>query len=159
MIFHVSIAADRPRDTAAVIAELWGGTSLPFPPHPGSYMVFAGDDRNSAIEVYPRGTELFPAEGDADVEFRINPTAARHIPVHFAIATSLTREAVEAIGAREGWIAKYRKRDDVFGVIELWVDNCLMIEVLTPEMQAEYATLSIEGWREFVEASGMLEAA
>jgi hypothetical protein len=58
-----------------------------------------------------------------------------------------------AIAAREGWPAKYRKRGGVFGVIELWIEGRQMMEILTPEMQAEYlAAMSIPKWR------GMLAA-
>jgi hypothetical protein len=53
-----------------------------------------------------------------------------------------------AIAAREGWPAKYRKRGSMFGVVELWVEGSQMMEVLTPEMQAEYrSTLTIENWK------------
>ena len=57
---------------------------------------------------------------------------------HFAMATALDAEAVKAIAAREGWPVKYRKRGGIFGVLELWVEGDRLIEVLTPEMQAEY---------------------
>ena len=73
--------------------------------------------------------------------------------VSAAIATPLDRQAVLAIAAREGWPAKYRKRGGVFGVIELWIEGRQMMEILTPEMQAEYlAAMSIPNWR------GMLAA-
>jgi hypothetical protein len=54
------------------------------------------------------------------------------------MATSLTQEQVFAIAEREGWLAKYRKRGGLFGVIELWLEGDRMVEVLTHEMQAEY---------------------
>ena len=50
----------------------------------------------------------------------------------------LEREAILAIAAREGWSAKYRKRGGMFGVVEMWIEGRQMIEVLAPEMQAEY---------------------
>jgi hypothetical protein len=50
----------------------------------------------------------------------------------------LDQEGVLAIAHREGWAAKYRKRGGVFGVIELWIEGRQMLEVLTPDMQAEY---------------------
>jgi hypothetical protein len=60
-----------------------------------------------------------------------------------------------AVAAREGWPAKYRKRGGVFGVIELWIEGDRMIEVLTPEMQAEYlAAMTIPGWRGFLQSVG-----
>jgi hypothetical protein len=36
------------------------------------------------------------------------------------------------------WITRYNKRGGAFGVIEFWVENSFMLEVLTPAMQAEY---------------------
>lgn len=148
MIFHLSVAADDPMRVGRAIARLWRGEVLPFPPIAvGSVIVLAGDHRNSAIEVYPRGTELHPAAGDADAEGRPG-LAPRHGPVHVAIATPLTEDEVFALAAEEGWLAKFRKRGGMFGVIELWVENALMVEVLTAEMQAEYlATLTPDGWR------------
>ena len=56
MIFHVSIDADDPRHVAEVLAELWGGRAVPFPPVlKGSWVALAGDDRNTTVEIYPRG--------------------------------------------------------------------------------------------------------
>ena len=153
MIFHLSIDADDPPRVAAAIARLWRGEVMAFPPvAEGSLIVMAGDHRNSAVEIYPRGTELHPADGDADAVSRIADLPRRHGAVHFAIATPLAAEEVFALAAAEGWVAKHRKRGGMFGVIEFWVENCLMIEVLTPEMQAEYLkTMTVAGWRDALE--------
>lgn len=138
MLFHLSIEADDPRHVATVLAEIWQGRAYPFPPvGEGSWMAIAGDDRGTMIEVYRRGTELHEAEGDADA-IGIAGQARRHHATHFAMATPLDEAAILAIGAREGWPAKYRKRGGQFGVIELWIDGCTMAEVLTAEMQREY---------------------
>lgn len=138
MIFHVSIDADNPQHVAEVFAELWGGRAVPFPPViAGSWMALAGDDRNSLIEVYPRGTELVCADGDAD-SYGVIGAPDRRSATHIAIATNLDIDGVYAIAKREGWPAKYRKRGGAFGVIEFWVEGSRMIEVLTPPMQAEY---------------------
>jgi len=155
MIFHVSIDADDPRHVAQVLAELWGGVAEPFPPvTQGCWIAMAGDDRNSAVEVYPRGTELVEAEGDADA-YGVAGSPNRQSATHIAIATTLSPDDLFAIAAREGWPAKYRKRGGAFGVVELWIEGCRMIEVLTPEMQAEYTrTMTIAGWRGFLAARG-----
>lgn len=138
MLYHISIDADDPQRVATVIAELWGGEVAPFPPViAGSWVALAGDARGSLVEVYPRGTELEIAEGDAD-SFGLIGTPARRSATHFAMATAMDKAAVFAIAAREGWPAKYRKRGGMFGVVELWIEGWRMIEVLTPVMQAEY---------------------
>lgn len=139
MIHHYSIAARNPQHVAGVLAELWRGRAMPFPPVAvGSWVAVAGDDRNTLIEVYPFGCELQPAEGDADAAAVINPEPSRFTASHAAIASPLEETEIFAIAAREGWEAKYRKRGGLFGVVELWLENSTMIEVLTAEMQAEY---------------------
>lgn len=140
MLYHVSIDADDPRHVAGVLAELWGGQAAPFPPViAGSWVAMAGDDRASLVEVYPRGTELMLAEGDADA-YGVIGNPDRRSATHFAMATALDSDRVFAIAAREGWPAKYRKRGGMFGVVEVWVEGCRMIEVLTPAMQSEYVS-------------------
>ena len=158
MLFHLSIEADDPRHVAEVVAELWGGAAAPFPPvTPGSWIALAGDDRGSAIEFYPRGTEIHEMPGDHDaVGLRVAPR--RNNATHFAMATKLGEDEVLAIARREGWPAKYRKRGGAFGVLELWVEGTRMIEVLTPEMQTEYLGATIEGWKHFVRAAGLADA-
>lgn len=160
MIFHLSIDADRPRQVAEAIAELWGGVALPFPPvGEGSWIAMAGDKRNSGVEVYPRGTRLTLTQGDADAHGE-HVAGDRRSATHFAVATDLTVDQVQAIGARHGWPVKYRKRGGAFGVLEFWVEGVMMIEVLTPDMQAEYLdTQSVEQWQAMLAAMNMAEAA
>lgn len=137
MIFHISIAADDPQRTAHFLAELWGGKAYPFPPvAKGSWVAAAGDSRNSTVEVYPRGTELHLADGESRVLDR-SAAPVRNGPFHAAIATDLSIDEVEALAEREGIVARVCQRAP-FRVIEVWLDDCQMIEVLTPEMQREY---------------------
>ena len=153
MLFHLSIAARDPRHVAEVIAEIWGGAAEPFPPvSDNGWIAIAGDERGTAMEVYPLGTVLREVEGDADATGETSGTD-RFTATHAAIATSLAEDAVMAIAKREGWPAKYRRRGGRFGVIELWIEGRQMMEILTPEMQAEYlSTMSIANWREMLAA-------
>lgn len=153
MLFHLSIAAHDPRHVAEVIAEFWGGEAFPFPPvAQGSWIAIAGDDRGTAVEVYPGDVVLRESEGDADAHGEATGVVSL-TATHAAIATALDQETVLAIAAREGWPAKYRKRGGVFGVIEMWIEGRQMVEVLTPDMQREYlGSMSIEGWRRMLDA-------
>lgn len=148
MLFHVSIDAREPERVATVLAELFGGVATPFPPVvAGSWVAHAGDDRNTLVEVYPRDTELVEAEGDAD-GFGVPGAVRGGSSTHFAMATPLSLDEVQAIASREGWTSKYRKRGDAFGVIELWVEGDRMVEVLTQEMQAEYLqAMRLPAWQ------------
>ncbi|MGN6848613.1 MAG: hypothetical protein ACTHJK_03905 [Sphingomicrobium sp.] len=145
MIFHFSIAADNPKRTATMLAELWRGEALPFPMlgH-GSWIAHAGDDRRSSIEVYPRDVALHPAERFGDLQ---PEQVSRHGPFHAAVATPLGIDEVEEIGRRYECKTRVCQRGPWFRVIEFWVDDCLMLEMLTPEMQQEYMTnVTVENW-------------
>jgi hypothetical protein len=160
MLFHVSIEVDDPRRVAEVVAELFGGVAAPFPAvTPGSWIALAGDDRGTAIEFYPRGTEIHEVPGDNDAEgVRVPPR--RFNATHFAMATKLGQDEVLAIARREGWPAKYRKRGGAFGVIEIFVEGCQMIEVLTAEMQREYLeSVTIPNWMAMLEEMNIAAAA
>lgn len=153
MLFHLSMPADDPERVAAVIAELWRGESFPFPPFPGSFTAMAGDPAATSIEVYPRGTELHPAPGMTDAEARFRPNTCQAGACHAAIATPLSEAEVHAVASREGWTSKTLNRGGVFDVIELWVENAFLLEVLTPPMQAQYRErVTIEGWRAMLAA-------
>ena len=158
MLFHMSIAAADPARVAGVIAELWGGEALPFPPvSDDGWIVLAGDDRGTAMEVYPLDTVLRETPGDADAHGAVAP-ACGLTPTHAAIGTALSPGEVMAIAAREGWPAKYRKRGGMFGVVEMWINGRQMVEVLTPEMQVEYrATMTIAGWKAMLAAGAPAE--
>ena len=97
------------------------------------------------IEIYPRGTQLDRRPGRGARRRRL---PAPPQPGHMAIATEHgPRPQICAIAAREGWPARHCLRGGRFGVIELWVEGCQLVEVLTPEMQRQYLdTITIENW-------------
>jgi hypothetical protein len=148
MIFHLSIDADEPRRVALAIAQLWGCEAYPFAPvGEGSWIAVAEDGRNSAVEVYPRGLTLAPGDGEAMAQPRTGAVVS-YTPTHMAIATALSEAEVLALGGAEGWRTVRQSRGGVFDVIELWIENRLMVEVLTPDMQAQYlAGATPQAWR------------
>ena len=159
MLFHVSIAAERPEAAARLIAELWRGRAYPFPPvAEGSWIAMAGDDRGTAIEVYPLGTELHEGQGESKVQAAAG-SLSPHGPVHAAVATDMSVEEVMAIARRAGAPAKVCNRGP-FHVIEFWIEGRFLLEVLTPEFQAEYlASMHFAGWEGFLAANEMAKAA
>lgn len=159
MLFHASLEADHPQHAAEVIAEIMGGEALPFPfVGEGSWTALAGDDRGTIIEFYPRGTEMHPGEDGAVGHAG---GVRRHGPVHLAIATPLEADEVIAIARREGWhVQTCARAGGAFSLIEVWVDNCQLIEVLTAEMQRDYLrTITVENWRRMLGARELAEAA
>jgi hypothetical protein len=148
MIFHASIPADRPEHVADVLAELWKGEAFRFPPIPGAYVAMAGDERGSTIEVYPRTMVIAPGDGDAMCKPQVAASKEALSCFHMAIATPLSADEVIAIGQREGWRAVRCNRGGFFDVIELWIENCLLVEVMTEEMQRDYQSrVNFDTWR------------
>jgi hypothetical protein len=136
MLVHASIPADDPERVARVIAELWGGEVLPFPPFPGAFIALAGDERRTVLDVYPRGREHVPAPGEYAV--RTNPAPSPHSEVHLALGTVLAEESVLEIASREGWFAQRSDRGGLFTVIEFWVENKFLLELLPDSEQRRY---------------------
>ncbi|ATB42946.1 hypothetical protein CYFUS_008425 [Cystobacter fuscus] len=149
MIFHISIAAKDPKRVASVIAELWRGESIEFlPAGNGSWIALAPDERNTAIEVYPLGN-LLSFKTPSSVTADPNSAGAGLSATHVALATHMSSDEVFAIGAREGWFTRPMYRKMGFRVIELWVEDRVVLEVLPPDMQAEYLeTTKIPRWHE-----------
>ena len=136
MIHHLSIAARDPQHVAEVLAELMGGRAVSFPPNPGSFFARQLDEHGSGVEVYPAGTELQPG-GETGPGFAKNERASGFGPTHFALSVATSGDAIEAIARREGWHC-YRCNRGPFHVIEVWLENEWMVEILPPEYAAEY---------------------
>lgn len=147
MIHHLSIAAQDPETAAGVLAELMGGTAVPFPPNPGSYFALQLDDHGSGVEVYPAGTELQPG-GTTGGSF-VKKAARGYGSTHFALSVATDAATVKAIAARAGWECHDCNRGP-FHVIEVWVENVTMVEVLPPAYAAEY--LNFAHPKKFVDA-------
>jgi hypothetical protein len=136
MLFHASIPADDPERVARVIAELWRGEVLPFPPFPGAFMAWSGDERRTVVDVYPRGLEHAPAPGEFAVHANSTPSA--HSESHLAVGVPLSVGEILAIARREGWLAQESNRGELFTVVEFWVENKFLLELLPPAEQRRY---------------------
>lgn len=138
MIHHVSIPAEDTRHVVEVLAEvLGGGVVTRFGPYRDSWIAWAADDHGTAIEVYPVGTEMYPPGTPDEAQFRNDPTASGYTSTHAAISVPLTESEIMAIAGREEWRALRLPRGG-FDVLEFWIENRVMIELLTTEMAADY---------------------
>jgi hypothetical protein len=136
MIHHLSIAAHDPKHVAGVLAEMMGGTAVPFPPNPGSFFALQLDDHGSGVEVYPADTVLQP-NGDVGGTFSKRDGLSGYGSTHFALSVATDAASVKALAKREGWNCFDCNRGP-FHVIEVWVENNLMVEILPPEYAREY---------------------
>jgi hypothetical protein len=140
MILHASVPADDPERTATLLAHLFGGRALPFGPGDGSWTAVGQDPIGNVVTVLQRGSEFHPRDGE-EVETRNGP-AVRHSAFHLLVETGLTEEKVLAL-AQEGGCRAQRATHGMFDVIEFWIDDCLLIEVATPELAEDYRKAAV----------------
>jgi hypothetical protein len=133
----MSIPATDTRHVAEVLVEILGGELSGFGPYRASWIAWAADDVGAAIEVYPVGTELYPPAGPGQALFRHDAAASGFSATHAAVSVDLSAEQIVVIGEREGWRAERCSRGP-HDVIELWIENRVMLELMTPEMTADY---------------------
>jgi len=138
MIHHLSVSAADPKGAAEFFAEVMGGVVVDFPPNPGSYMVFKADGRGTAIEIYPAGSVMVP-NGDPGAVWERQPEGAdRRTSTHFALSVALDQAEVMARAAAKGWDAFVCDRGGHFHVVEVWIENTWLVELLPPVFAAEY---------------------
>ncbi|WP_416665868.1 hypothetical protein [Egbenema bharatensis] len=155
MLHHMSIAAENPKQVAEVLAELWQSQALPFPFYPNSYIAFAGDDHGTVIEVYPLGYEIVPGNPELP-DLKSGQAVTRYTATHAAISVPLELEQIQQIAAREGWQCFVGDRGPFFQVVEFWVENTVLLELLTPRMAAQYTAFSTpQNWEQLVLATPM----
>jgi hypothetical protein len=168
MINHISIGVNDPEHVANVVAELWGGYAMPFPPSPGGYVAFADDGKGSMVEFVPAHVQIVPGIGVPDEEgFSIETITddfeGTFVPdnettlfgsVHLNINSPLDEESIKAIAKREGWRCFTANRGrGLFQLIEFWIEDRFMLEVNTPEMTAKYQELATpENWANFLQS-------
>lgn len=154
MIHHISIAAHDPLRVAQVLAELLHGKVVPFASNPGSYVALAFDNYGTLIEVHPCGTELRPGIGKDAVQHQTNSDSSIYTATHFALSTLVSEADIRSIAAREGWRVDRYNRGGFFDVIEFWIENHLLLELLPPELSAQYlAFLEPIALKEFIAAA------
>ena len=155
MINHISIAVNEPEQVAKVLAEIWDGAVYPFPPAPGSFFVVANDGKGSAVELTPAGTVIVPGEGlppeddvnaateEFEARFVKSDLIPRYVATHLNINTRKNIEEIREIAKREGWRVLVANRGEgLFQLVEVWVENTFMIEVMTPEQTARYIEIT-----------------
>ncbi len=157
MINHISIGVHDPQRVANVLAELWNGMVMPFPPAPDSFIVLANDGKGTGVEVTPINTVLVPGEGfpreedfsretrteDFEAKFVASDFSPQYVATHLNINTKLSIEDVKAIADREGWrMLVCNRGEGLFQLIELWVEDRFMLEVMTPEQTARYIEIT-----------------
>lgn len=166
MLNHISIAVNDPENVANILAEIWDGYAMPFPIAKNSWMVFADDAIGTAVEVTPINTIMVPGEGlpeeegfsietpteEFESKFLLGDFSPAYVATHMNINSQLGVKEIKAIADREGWRCFVANRvEGLFQLIELWIENRFLVEVMTPEMTARYVELmKPQGWADWL---------
>lgn len=136
MIHHISIDVDDPERCARTLARLFAGRALPGIPFPWSWLAIQPDGHGTGIECLPRG-RYYALANPTSAPFQVDPTPPDHQSVHVAVSVPLSEEAIASIAAEVGWTCR-RRPSGGFDVVEVWVEDRFLVELLTPEMTADY---------------------
>lgn len=148
MILHASIVADDPETTAHAIARLWAGEAFAMPgPGEGTWGVITERHPGEIIEIVRRGTEFHQKTGE-HVDIRVGEPV-RASGVHILLETPLNHAQLMAAADEEG-VPLWKVDHGLFDVYEAWLDGCFLLELMTPEMAADYKSIvTIETARAF----------
>lgn len=152
MIAHISVPSENPKETALFFAAVIDGLAFDFPVVPGASIAVARDGSGTAVEVYPIGMAHHPGVGDPDStqqpaspttmpwEDQIYTAYSVKAPstFHMAIETKLSESEVISRARSLGWRTLACNRGGVFGVVEVWVDNTYLVEVLVEQEATRY---------------------
>ena len=167
MINHISIGVNNPEKVANILAELWGGVAMPFPPSPGGFVALADVGIGTVVECLPIDVHAVPGTGLPEEEGFSKETItdlfeATFVPgnetslfgsVHLNINSPLDEASIKEIAKREGWRCFTANRGrGLLQLIELWIENRFLLEVQTPEMAEAYRNIvNPENWAKFLE--------
>jgi len=147
MIYHTAIPANDPQSAAVVLAKILGGDAMPFPVVPGSWVAWSADGVTE-LEIVPRGHGFARAEQGKEPRWVASHRGLFANGWHVAVGTQIHASEVVKIAQEAGWPAQICDRAGFFDIVEVWVDDCGLVEVLDPQMQARYrAAFSPERWR------------
>jgi len=138
MIHHVSIEADDPMEVATVIAKLLGGTAREGFPFKHSCAAFSGDKYGTMVECWQRGKVVsIPKSGAGEFEISDSGTRQEYQAFHTALSVELDDDEIMAIAKDAGWATAVRG-NGAFSVVEVWIENRLLFEVLSPTQTENY---------------------
>lgn len=149
MIAHVSLPADDCALVATVLARMMGGGAVRFPPGgPDAYNCWSKNN-DFQVVVTPRGNVLVAGPTEPIWERRRpRPPGERAVESHFAMSVEQSAADILAIARAAGWRARVCDRGGFFEVVEVWVENAYLVEVLDPIQMAAYRrSMTVENWQ------------
>ena len=138
MIHHISIEADDPMKVATVIAKLMGGEAREGFPFKHACAAFSGDEYGTMVECWQRGKVVaIPKSGPGTFEIEDAGALQDYQAFHTALSVELEDDEIMTIAKEAGWETAVRP-NGAFSVVEVWIENRLLLEVLSPTQAENY---------------------
>jgi len=149
VIAHVSLPAVDCAKVARVLAEMLRGGALPFPPGGPEAWNCWSRDNDFQIVVTPCGQMMVEGRHGHEWTWREGVRdEARAYESHFAMAVPRLAADIVAIACAAGWHARVCNRGGLFDLVEVWVENAYLVEVLDPAQMADYTrTMTVDNWK------------
>lgn len=152
MIYHAAIPANNPKSAAETLARIMGGEAMPFPVVPDAWVAWSGDGVTE-VEIVRRGHAFARAEEGKEPRLVAADEGLSASGWHVAIGTEVAADEVVRIAREAGWPAQICDRAGFFEIVEVWIDDCSLVEVLDPSMQQRYRNaFSRETWKNALQA-------
>ena len=149
MIAHVSMPADDCRHVAEVLAQMLGGGALRFPPGGPDAWNCWSKQNDFQIVVTPRGNVMI--EGPKEQIWISRTPEALHdraCESHFAICVERSASEIIELACAAGWHARICNRGGLFDLVEVWVENAYLVEVLDPRQARDYRrSMTVDNWK------------
>ena len=112
------------------------------------------------MEVYPIDTQLEPGRGPVYGELEPPEQSRRNMvryfgsnedvkytAAHIAVTTPLSLDEIYAIAKRENWRANYCSRRESFRLVEFWMENRILVElILEQDLEDALAALKVDAF-------------
>jgi hypothetical protein len=133
---------------AQVLAEMLSGGALRFPPGGPEAFNCWSRTNDFQIVVTPRGHVMLPGEREQVWAARQRFAGDEACESHFAVAVERSASEILALAHAAGWRARICNRGNMFHVVEVWVENCYLVEMLDPQQLAEYrSNMTTDNWK------------
>ena len=149
MIAHVSLPAIDCAKVARVLAEMMGGDALRFPPGGPDAWNCWSKANDFQVVVTPCGQMMVEGpHGQVWVSRDGAGAAPRAYESHFAMMVERSAAEIVELARAVGWHARVCNRGGLFDLVEVWVENAYLVEVLDPVQMADYArSMTVDNWK------------
>jgi hypothetical protein len=101
------------------------------------FIALAMDAYGTAIEFLPKGSVLKPTSNESS-DWASEPSLTGYTATHVNMAVPISEAEIYDIAKREGWRVVRSGRQGLLELIEFWIENEIMLELMPPNLMERY---------------------